>query len=98
MEHKDFVIDEQGTHEVRESRNGGSRRSGRRGASSARKKKKVESILWYLIPFFLINAAIFFYMTARPDFTLVIEDPANFKTIDLSVETMGRLKPNEFTI
>ena len=51
MEHKDFVIDEQGTHEVRESRTGGNRRPGRRNSSSVRKKKKVESILWYLIPF-----------------------------------------------
>ena len=97
MEHKDFVIDEQGTHEVRENRTSRSRRPDRRSAPG-RKKKKVESIFWYLIPFVLINMAIFFYMTARPDFTLVIEDPGNYKTVNLSVETSGRLKPSEFSI
>ena len=97
MEHKDFVIDEQGTHEVRETRAGRGRRPDRRSAPG-QKKKKVESIFWYLIPFVLINLAVFFYMTARPDFTLVIEDPGNYKTVNLSVETSGRLKPAEFSI
>ncbi len=86
MEHTEFVIGDQQVHPS------GTERHGRR---PRKKKEKVESILWYLIPFFLINLAIFFYMTARPDFTLVIEDPSNFKNISFTLETSGRLPIHE---
>ena len=61
-----------------------------------RKKKKAESILFYIIPFVIINYIIFRLATAQPDFDLTIGDCVDDRSVTFSVKMTGPLPVSDF--
>ena len=75
-----------------QTENGAGRRPGTR-SSGRRVRGRVRSIWWYIVPFVLINAVIFYFMTAQPDFTLQAVDNGDYKTEDVTVTLKRSLLP-----
>ena len=63
-----------------------------------RKKKKAESILFYIIPFDIINYIIFRLATAQPDFDLTINDCVAYRSFTVSVKMSGPLPISDFRV
>ena len=63
-----------------------------------RKKKKAESILFYIIPFVIINYIIFRLATAQPDFDLTINDCVDDRSVTFSVKMTGPLPVSDFRV
>ena len=63
-----------------------------------RKKVRAESILFYIIPFILINFIIFRLATAQPDFDLTIGDCVDYRSVTFEVKMTGPLPVSEFRV
>ena len=61
-------------------------------------KKPGNVVLFYIIPFLLINLLIFFLVTLRPKFKLHIEESSDFRTAEIQVEMHPRLPLAAFEV
>ena len=61
-------------------------------------KKPGNVVLFYIIPFLLINLLIFFLVTLRPKFKLHIEESSDFRTAEIQVEMHPRLPLAAFDV
>ena len=57
-----------------------------RNPNPGEEKKPGNVVLFYIIPFLLINLLIFFLVTLRPKFKLHIEESSDFRTAEIQVE------------
>ena len=62
-----------------------------RNPNPGEEKKPGNVVLFYIIPFLLINLLIFFLVTLRPKFKLHIEESSDFRTAEIQVEMHPRL-------
>ena len=61
-------------------------------------KKPGNVVLFYILPFLLINLLIFFLVTLRPKFKLHIEESSDFRTAEIQVELHPRLPLAAFDV
>lgn len=68
---------------------------------SARRKQKRSSqanfLLFYILPFILINGVIFFLVATRPHITIQVADTKDYKTTTASITVSSFLPITEFT-
>ena len=69
-----------------------------RNPNPGEEKKPGNVVLFYIIPFLLINLLIFFLVTLRPKFKLHIEESSDFRTAEIQVEMHPRLPLAAFEV
>lgn len=69
-----------------------------RNPNPGEEKKPGNVVLFYIIPFLLINLLIFFLVTLRPKFKLHIEESSDFRTAEIHVEMHPRLPLAAFEV
>ena len=69
-----------------------------RNPNLGEEKKPGNVVLFYIIPFLLINLLIFFLVTLRPKFKLHIEESSDFRTAEIHVEMHPRLPLAAFEV
>ena len=69
-----------------------------RNPNPGEEKKPGNVVLFYIIPFLLINLLIFFLVTLRPKFKLLIEESSDFRTAEIQVEMHPRLPLAAFEV
>ena len=69
-----------------------------RNPNPGEEKKPGNVVLFYSIPFLLINLLIFFLVTLRPKFKLHIEESSDFRTAEIQVEMHPRLPLAAFEV
>ena len=69
-----------------------------RNPNPGEEKKPGNVVLFYIIPFLLINLLIFFLVTLRPKFKLHIEESSDFPTAEIQVEMHPRLPLAAFEV
>ena len=69
-----------------------------RNPNPGEEKKPGNVVLFYIIPFLLINLLIFFLVTLRPKFKLHIEESSDFRTAEIQVEMHPRLPLASFEV
>ena len=69
-----------------------------RNPNPGEEKRPGNVVLFYIIPFLLINLLIFFLVTLRPKFKLHIEESSDFRTAEIQVEMHPRLPLAAFEV
>ena len=69
-----------------------------RNPNPGEEKKPGNVVLFYIIPFLLINLLIFFLVTLRAKFKLHIEESSDFRTAEIQVEMHPRLPLAAFEV
>ena len=69
-----------------------------RNPNPGEEKKPGNVVLFYIIPFLLINLLISFLVTLRPKFKLHIEESSDFRTAEIQVEMHPRLPLAAFEV
>ena len=69
-----------------------------RNPNPGEEKKPGNVVLFYIIPFLLINLLIFFLVTLRPKFKLHIEESVDFRSAEIELEMHPRLPLAAFDV
>ena len=69
-----------------------------RNPNPGEEKKPGNVVLFYIIPFLLINLLIFFLVTLRPKFKLHIEESVDFRSAEIELEMHPRLPLAAFEV
>ncbi len=63
-----------------------------------RRSSFVNFLLHYALPFILINLVIFYAATAQPDFELLVNDPGDFASAEISIRIKSHFPKKEFKV
>jgi len=63
-------------------------------AHAAKKGSFLELLLFWILPFIVINLIIFLIVTARPDYSITIDDPGTYRSASVTI-TIKSLFPHD---
>ena len=69
-----------------------------RGRRKPKKDSFLHTLLFYILPFIVINLIIFFIVTAQPKFEVSVNDPGDFKTAEIVVNIKSVFPVKNFSV